>query len=78
MQAQVKYYKLTFESSTFHLNNFIGKYNTSIGTNKNMYEYLQFQKAMQCHWSQYVWFRRLYVIFSRYMIMNTLKPISEN
>ncbi len=36
---------------------------------------MQAQQAMQCHKSQYVWFRRLYVIFSRYMIMNTLKPV---
>ncbi|XP_013416582.1 N-acetylglucosaminyl-phosphatidylinositol de-N-acetylase [Lingula anatina] len=33
------------------------------------------KKAMEAHASQYVWFRWLYVAFSRYMIMNTLKPL---
>ncbi|XP_070573361.1 N-acetylglucosaminyl-phosphatidylinositol de-N-acetylase-like [Ptychodera flava] len=35
----------------------------------------QAQKAMYAHWSQFVWFRVLYIIFSRYMVINTLKPI---
>lgn len=30
---------------------------------------------MQAHRSQMVWFRRLYIIFSRYMIINTLREI---
>ena len=29
--------------------------------------------AMVAHWSQYVWFRRLFVVFSRYTTMNTLQ-----
>jgi N-acetylglucosaminylphosphatidylinositol deacetylase len=33
-------------------------------------------RAMQAHHSQYVWFRRLYVPFSRYSYINTLLPIS--
>ncbi|XP_064620481.1 N-acetylglucosaminyl-phosphatidylinositol de-N-acetylase-like [Lineus longissimus] len=34
------------------------------------------QKAMQAHWSQLTWFRMLYIIFSGYMVINTLKPLS--
>ncbi|EDO50071.1 predicted protein [Nematostella vectensis] len=33
---------------------------------------ISLQRAMATHYSQYVWFRRLYVVFSRYMVMNTL------
>ncbi|XP_028400346.1 N-acetylglucosaminyl-phosphatidylinositol de-N-acetylase-like [Dendronephthya gigantea] len=33
------------------------------------------QQAMAAHKTQYVWFRKLYVIFSRYMIINTLTQI---
>ena len=33
------------------------------------------QQAMYAHWSQFVWFRVLYVLFSRYMIINTYEPI---
>ncbi|XP_042298444.1 N-acetylglucosaminyl-phosphatidylinositol de-N-acetylase [Sceloporus undulatus] len=31
------------------------------------------KRAMQCHRSQLLWFRHLYVIFSRYMVINSLK-----
>ncbi|KAF7244426.1 N-acetylglucosaminyl-phosphatidylinositol de-N-acetylase [Varanus komodoensis] len=31
------------------------------------------QRAMRCHHSQFVWFRRLYVFFSRYMVINSLR-----
>lgn len=31
--------------------------------------------AMQAHRSQYTWFRRLYVIFSRYSYLNTFLPM---
>lgn len=34
------------------------------------------QKAMAQHQSQMVWFRRLYVRFSRYMLINTLREMS--
>lgn len=34
------------------------------------------QKAMYEHHSQMVWFRRLYIIFSRYMIINTLREMN--
>ena len=30
------------------------------------------QRAMSCHRSQLLWFRRLYVLFSRYMRINSL------
>jgi len=35
------------------------------------------QKAMMAHWSQYTWFRRLYMMFSRYTLINTLEPMSR-
>uniref|UniRef100_A0A8B9H753 N-acetylglucosaminylphosphatidylinositol deacetylase n=1 Tax=Astyanax mexicanus TaxID=7994 RepID=A0A8B9H753_ASTMX len=31
------------------------------------------QEAMLCHRSQLLWFRRLYILFSRYMFINTFK-----
>lgn len=30
------------------------------------------QRAMSCHRSQLLWFRHLYVLFSRYMRINSL------
>ena len=36
---------------------------------------LKTQKAMISHRSQMQWFRWLYIIFSRYMIVNTLSPL---
>lgn len=35
------------------------------------------KKAMAAHQSQFVWFRRLYICFSRYMIINDLQPFDE-
>lgn len=32
-------------------------------------------EAMKQHYSQYVWFRRLYVKFSRYIVINTLQQL---
>lgn len=34
------------------------------------------QRAMRAHSSQYVWFRRLYMYFSRYVLINTLSRIT--
>ena len=34
--------------------------------------------AMRCHATQYVWFRRLYVLTSRYVFCNTLRPLGES
>lgn len=34
------------------------------------------QEAMAQHKSQMVWFRRLYIRFSRYMIINTLREMN--
>lgn len=34
------------------------------------------QNAMAAHKSQYVWFRKLYMIFSRYTFINTLQEVS--
>ncbi|XP_057370193.1 uncharacterized protein LOC130691288 [Daphnia carinata] len=33
------------------------------------------QNAMAAHKSQYVWFRRSYIIFSRYLVFNTFVPL---
>lgn len=35
-------------------------------------EVAQAKRAMSCHHSQLLWFRRLYVLFSRYMRINSL------
>jgi len=35
------------------------------------------QRAMMAHWSQYTWFRKLYMIFSRYTLINTLEPMTR-
>jgi len=32
--------------------------------------------AMRAHYSQFVWFRRLFVLFSSYSYMNTLAPLT--
>ncbi|XP_014215192.1 N-acetylglucosaminyl-phosphatidylinositol de-N-acetylase [Copidosoma floridanum] len=34
------------------------------------------QNAMKAHESQYVWFRKLYMIFSRYTLLNTLHEVN--
>lgn len=34
------------------------------------------QRAMRQHKSQLLWFRRLYIHFSRYMIINSLREIN--
>jgi len=41
-------------------------------------QWWQIQKAMMAHWSQYTWFRILYMMFSRYTLLNTLEPLSRN
>ncbi|KAG1937315.1 N-acetylglucosaminylphosphatidylinositol de-N-acetylase family protein [Pimephales promelas] len=38
-------------------------------------EYKRAKKAMLCHRSQLLWFRRLYILFSRYMFINTFQAI---
>ncbi|GFR90710.1 phosphatidylinositol glycan anchor biosynthesis, class L [Elysia marginata] len=40
-------------------------------------EILRAQKAMCAHNSQMVWFRVLYVIFSRYMVINTFREVTS-
>lgn len=39
-------------------------------------DYKLVQLAMAQHKSQMVWFRRLYVLFSRYMLINTLHEMN--
>ena len=34
-------------------------------------QWLHLRKAMRAHYSQYVWFRKLYMLFSRYTLINT-------
>uniref|UniRef100_A0A182PQU5 N-acetylglucosaminylphosphatidylinositol deacetylase n=1 Tax=Anopheles epiroticus TaxID=199890 RepID=A0A182PQU5_9DIPT len=36
------------------------------------------QNAMRLHHSQMVWFRRLYIAFSRYMVINSLREINKS
>ncbi|XP_076344512.1 N-acetylglucosaminyl-phosphatidylinositol de-N-acetylase-like isoform X1 [Tachypleus tridentatus] len=38
---------------------------------------LRAQKAMTAHYSQLVWFRWLYILFSRYMIINSLVELKK-
>lgn len=33
------------------------------------------QSAMEAHWSQYVWFRRVWIVISRYMVMNEIVEV---
>ncbi|KAG9339777.1 hypothetical protein JZ751_022443 [Albula glossodonta] len=40
-------------------------------------EYRQAKRAMLCHRSQLLWFRHLYLLFSRYMLINTFRVISQ-
>lgn len=41
----------------------------------NTRDFMRAQIAMRAHASQLFWFRILYVVFSRYMIVNTFKPL---
>ncbi|XP_072326147.1 N-acetylglucosaminyl-phosphatidylinositol de-N-acetylase, partial [Scyliorhinus torazame] len=41
------------------------------------WEYQQAKEAMYCHQSQLVWFRHLYLYFSRYMFINTFHLMSQ-
>ena len=34
-------------------------------------------RSMQIHWSQFVWFRKLFVIFSRYAYVNSLFELKD-
>lgn len=33
----------------------------------------QAKRAMRCHHSQLLWFRHIYMLFSRYMVINSLR-----
>ena len=37
---------------------------------------IHIQSAMKAHKSQFTWFRKLYVMFSRYMVVNTLQSVN--
>ncbi|XP_030078070.1 N-acetylglucosaminyl-phosphatidylinositol de-N-acetylase [Microcaecilia unicolor] len=41
-------------------------------------EYRQAKNAMKCHCSQLLWFRHLYLLFSRYMWINSLNFLSHD
>ena len=38
-------------------------------------DFRRVQRAMWEHRSQMVWFRRLYILFSRYIVINTLREV---
>ena len=40
--------------------------------------WLQLRAAMKEHESQYVWFRKLYMFFSRYILINTFEELTGN
>ncbi|KAJ8342887.1 hypothetical protein SKAU_G00328150 [Synaphobranchus kaupii] len=40
-------------------------------------EYKQAKRAMLCHGSQLLWFRRFYMLFSRYMLINTFQVMAQ-
>ena len=40
--------------------------------------WLQLRKAMKAHKSQYVWFRKLYMLFSSYILINTYEEMTAN
>lgn len=42
----------------------------------NMSPYQTYQ-AMLAHWSQFVWYRRLFILFSRYTYVNTLQRVGK-
>lgn len=41
----------------------------------NWRDFRRVQRAMSAHRSQMVWFRRLYILFSRYIVINTLREV---
>lgn len=41
-------------------------------------QWFQLRKAMYQHYSQMTWYRWLYILFSRYLLINTLEPISRS
>jgi len=41
-------------------------------------QWWRLQRAMRQHWSQYTWYRRLYMLFSRYTLINTLELVSQH
>nr|DBA34348.1 TPA: hypothetical protein GDO54_001915 [Pyxicephalus adspersus] len=41
-------------------------------------QYTQAKEAMMCHQSQLLWFRHIYLLFSRYMAINSLHFLHDN
>lgn len=41
----------------------------------NWNDFRRVQRAMYAHQSQMIWFRRLYINLSRYMVINTLREM---
>jgi len=39
-------------------------------------DWWRIQRAMSAHRSQYVWFRKLYMLFSRYILINTYEQMN--
>ncbi|CAO3634099.1 unnamed protein product [Mucor fragilis] len=75
-ESSIKLYKL---SSVSLIRKYIGVFDLMISNDRKSIEmisppfaYLTTHKAMRQHSSQLVWFRWLYVTFSRYMFINDL------
>ena len=43
-----------------------------------MSDWWRIQRAMSLHHSQYTWFRKLYMAFSRYVLINTFDKLVVN
>ncbi len=72
MQAQVRFGTLTLVRVQRH---FLPVFKTSRVKFGPFFSGLQ--RAMAEHRTQRRWYRRLYLVFSRYMFMNTLAPLFE-
>eukprot|EP01015_Nassula_variabilis_P035847 TRINITY_DN9106_c0_g1_i1.p2 TRINITY_DN9106_c0_g1~~TRINITY_DN9106_c0_g1_i1.p2 ORF type:complete len:110 (-),score=34.40 TRINITY_DN9106_c0_g1_i1:184-513(-) len=76
-EKQIKVYSL--ETVKFPLRRYCGILDFFLSFYKD-FLYLNFNlfyslKAMSIHKSQFVWFRKLFVLFSRYTYLNNLNPI---
>lgn len=68
------WYLVTYEQRKFiHVS--IVRKKIKIISIKRIFKFL-FQTAMSAHKSQYVWFRKIYMIFSRYTFINTLQEVN--
>lgn len=61
-------YKMSFSSSLFPFHRSVLSWQSRLAV----------QNAMRLHRSQMVWFRKLYIKFSRYMVINSLREINQS